>query len=312
MSRAARAAFGALRGDLHEQDCLRAFGWRSVSACRLGGRCSGSGLGVHDTEPGCSGAASARRCACRTCRRPEIPAGVPQIVAAGKGAEVRACNTCHTPSGMGQPESANIRGLNAVYFERQMADFKSGARGGPRSGAMVGFAKNLSEAEVKEIAEYYQGLKPSFWTKISEAKETPKTLVLRTGQRTMAKDGGMEDLGNRIIEVAANPALVRQMEVPAFTAYVPEGSVTKGMEIVTTGGGKTTSCRACHGDDLHGQVDIPSIAGHSPVYIARQLYSFKNGVRKGPNADIMKGVVGNLSDEDIVAIAAFVASRDAS
>src|SRR5215813_3896229 len=82
---------------------------------------------------------------------PTVPEGVPQIVVAGKGAEVRPCNTCHTPSGMGQPESANIRGLNAVYFQRQMADFKSGARGGPRSGAMAGFAKNLSDAEIKEI-----------------------------------------------------------------------------------------------------------------------------------------------------------------
>ena len=56
---------------------------------------------------------------------PAAPAGVPQIVVAGKAAEVRPCNTCHTLSGMGQPESANIRGLNAVYFQRQMADFKS-------------------------------------------------------------------------------------------------------------------------------------------------------------------------------------------
>lgn len=243
---------------------------------------------------------------------PAVPEGVPQIVVAGKGAEVRPCNTCHTPSGQGQPESANVRGLNAAYFARQMADFRDGKRTGPRAGAMIGFAKNLTDSEVKEIADYYAGLKPGFWTKISEVKQAPKTMVQRNGQRTMVQDGGMEDLGNRIIEVAANPALVRQMDMPAFTAYVPEGSVTKGMDIVSTGAGKTTACRACHGDELRGQIDFPGLAGRSPTYIARQLYSFKSGLRTGPNADIMKGVAEKLSDDDIIAISAFISTRDAS
>ncbi|HMI96220.1 MAG TPA: hypothetical protein VK479_06870, partial [Micropepsaceae bacterium] len=49
---------------------------------------------------------------------PAYPAGALKIVLSGKGDAVRPCNTCHTPSGMGQPESANIRGLNAEYFAR--------------------------------------------------------------------------------------------------------------------------------------------------------------------------------------------------
>lgn len=244
---------------------------------------------------------------------PEAPQGVPQIVVAGKGDAVRPCNTCHTPSGMGQPELANIRGLNAAYFARQMADFRSGARGGPRSGAMAGFAKGLTDDEIKEIAAYYAGLKGSFWTKVTEASEAPKTMVQRNSQRTKVADGGMEPLGARVIEVADDPALVRQMDKPAFTAYVPEGSITKGVALVTTGGGgKTTACVGCHGTNLQGQIDIPGIAGHSPVYLARQLYSFKNDVRKGPMADIMKGVAENLTDDDIISIVAYVSTRSAS
>jgi cytochrome c553 len=244
---------------------------------------------------------------------PTAPAGVPQIVVAGKGDAVRPCNTCHTPSGQGQPESANIRGLNATYFTRQIADFKSGQRVGPRSGAMAGFAKGLTDDEVKELAAYYSGLKQTQWTRFTEATEAPKTMVQRNSQRTMVQDGGNEPLGNRVIEVAADPALIRQAERPAFTAYVPPGSVTKGMELVTTGGGgKTTACAGCHGDNLGGVIDIPGIAGRSPVYIARQLYSFKNGVRKGPQAEVMKGVAGNLTDDDVIAIAAYVGSRSPS
>jgi cytochrome c553 len=120
-------------------------------------------------------------------------------------------------------------------------------------------------------------------------------MVLRNSQRTKVADGGNEQLGARIIEVADDPALVRQMDRPAFTAFVPTGSVTKGMELVNTGGGgKTTACAACHGPDLRGLIDVPQIAGHSPTYIARQLYSFKSGLRTGPQAEIMKGVTGIL------------------
>src|SRR3954470_8205834 len=96
-------------------------------------------------------------------------AGALKIVLTGKGDAVRPCNTCHTPSGMGQPESANIRGLNAAYFARQMQDFKSGARGGPRSAAMAGFAKGMTDDDIKQVAAYYSELKPAPWTKVSES-----------------------------------------------------------------------------------------------------------------------------------------------
>ena len=53
---------------------------------------------------------------------------------------------------------------------------------------------------------------------------------------------------------------------------------------------------------------MPGIAGRSPVYIARQIYSFKNGVRKGPMAEIMKNVVAKLSDDDVIGVASYVSS----
>jgi cytochrome c553 len=242
---------------------------------------------------------------------PAAQPGVPQIVAAGKGQDVRPCNTCHTPSGNGQPESANIRGLNAAYFQRQMADFKSGARGGPRSGAMSMFAKGLSDDEVKDIAAYYAGLKPMQWTKIQEAGNAPKTIVGRNSARTKVEGSDTEAVGNRIIEVADNPAAVRQQAGPAFVAYVPQGSLDAGKTLVTTGGGgKTTACTSCHGDNLQGKDDVPALAGRSPVYIARQLYSFKNDVRKGPQATIMKGVASKLTDNDVIAISAYVSNMN--
>jgi len=244
---------------------------------------------------------------------PAVQPGALQIVLSGKGNAVRPCNTCHTPSGMGQPESANIRGLNAAYFARQMQDFKTGARGGPRSAAMAGFAKGLTDDEIKEVAAYYSDLKPAPWTKVSEAAMAPKTMIGRNSQRTKLAGADTEQVGSRIIEVANTPAAVRQMAEPAFVAYVPTGALGNGKTLVTTGaGGKTQACAGCHGAKLHGEDDVPGIAGRSPVYIARQIYSFKNGVRKGPMAEIMKNVVGKLSDNDVIAVASYVSSLNPS
>ena len=239
--------------------------------------------------------------------------GVPMIVVAGKGQDVRPCNTCHTPSGMGQPESANIRGLNADYFVRQMQDFKNGMRGGPRSAAMITFAKGLTDDEIKEVAAYYASLKPVQWTRISESNVAPKTIVGRNSQRTKVEGTDTEEVGMRVVEFANSPAAVRQMAEPAFIAFVPPGSLVSGRALVSTGaGGKTMACAGCHGDKLQGEDDVPGIAGRSPVYIARQIYSFKNGVRKGPYAEIMKNVVAKLSDEDVVAVSSYVSSLDPS
>ena len=244
---------------------------------------------------------------------PAVQPGALRVVLNGKGEAVRPCNTCHTPSGMGQPESANIRGLNADYFVRQMHDFASGARGGPRSGAMAGFAKGLSDDEIKQIASYYAELQPSKWTKVSEAKDAPKTIVGRNSQRTKMPGSDTEAVGMRIIEVADTPAAIRQMAEPAFVAYVPPGSLNTGKSIATTGGGgKAQACTACHGARLQGVKDVPGIAGRSPVYIARQIYSFKNGIRKGEHAEIMKTVVAKLNDEDVVAVSSYVSSLNPS
>ena len=95
-----------------------------------------------------------------------------------------------------------------------------------------------------------------------------------------------------------------------FIAYVPLGSIKKGESLVTTGAGKTTRCAVCHGADLGGLGPVPGIAGRSPSYLVRQLFDMKQGTRKGMWADLMKDVVAKLADDDMLAIAAYTASRN--
>lgn len=77
---------------------------------------------------------------------------------------------------------------------------------------------------------------------------------------------------------------------------------------MTTGAGKTTQCGTCHGADLKGLGPVPGLAGRSPSYLVRQLYDMQHGARKGTWTELMKPVVAKLSDEDMIAIAAYTAS----
>ena len=104
---------------------------------------------------------------------------------------------------------------------------------------------------------------------------------------------------------------VERMRDPrtGFIAYVPIGSVEKGRELVETGGnGTTVQCAICHGPDLNGLGLIPGIAGRSPSYFMRQLYDFREGSRTGTMAALMQPTVQNLTVEDMVNMAAYVAS----
>ena len=55
--------------------------------------------------------------------------------------------------------------------------------------------------------------------------------------------------------------------------------------------------------------DIPHIGGRSPSYIVRQLYDIKTGKRLGAIAP-MQGVVSALELDDMIAVAAYVASQE--
>jgi len=240
---------------------------------------------------------------------PDEHSPLPAVVARGSGKDVRACGSCHLMSGNGHPESANLAGLSAAYMVATMADFKSGTRKDPAR--MTAIGKAISEDDVKQSAEWFASLKPVVWTKVVEAYDVPKTYVNKLRQRLPLPSGGTEPIGNRIIEVPEDAARVIARDPHSgFIAYAPVNSLPKGEALVKTGGsGKTVPCAICHGDDLKGLGQVPRIAGLSPVYIARQLYNFQSGQSAGPMSGLMKKVVVNLTDDDILVISAYVASQ---
>ncbi len=244
---------------------------------------------------------------------------MPAIVARGRAPEVYACAYCHLPTGAGRPENANLTGLTPAYFKQQVHAFQNDERPGSEPArlpqtAMIALAKALTEDEIDAAAAYFSSLPPVSFVRVIETDRVPKTVVAGW---MLARDprGGTEPMGNRIIEIAEDFARFekRDSHTP-YIAYVPVGSLTRGEELANTGGnGRTLQCATCHGPDLKGmqapdQPEAPLLAGRSPGYLARQLFDLRNGTRNGDAVTFMQPVVSDLSNEDIVALAAYLAS----
>ena len=239
---------------------------------------------------------------------------LPSIVAEGRKPNVYACGFCHRADGPGGPENASLAGLPAAYIVQQMADYKSGARktSVPKRNIdlMIGLSKDITDAEVEAAAAYFSALKPRSNIKVVETDSVPKTFVAGWFL-TASTTGEKEPLGQRIIEIPEDLERFENRDPRSqFVAYVPTGSVAKGAVLVSTGGGgRTQQCSICHGPDLKGLGGIPPIAGRSPSYAVRQLYDLQNGARAGAAAALMKETVARLTVEDMVSIAAYLASR---
>jgi cytochrome c553 len=241
-------------------------------------------------------------------------ATMPAVVARGRKPDVFACGFCHRADGPGGPENASLAGLPAAYIVQQMADFKSGARktSVPQrvpTQLMTSLSKAVTDAEVEAAAAYFSALKPKSVIGVVETDTVPKTYVAGWYLAAL-KTGDKEPIGQRIIEVPEDPEQFEHRDARSrFIAYVPIGSIAKGEVLVKSGGtGKTIQCGICHGPDLKGLGPIPGIAGRSPSYIMRQLYDFKHGARAGVGSALMKPNVEKLALEDMVSLAAYIAS----
>jgi len=246
---------------------------------------------------------------------PEDHPAMPDVVAHGKPGLARACGLCHLPNGRGRPENAPVQGLPYDYIVQQLHDFQQGLRhsADPRkanTGEMENIAKALTEDEIKEAAKYFSSIKVPQHIRVVETETIP-TMRIQGEIYFATGDGGKEPIGVRIIETPEDAAQT-QMRNPrsGFIAYAPVGSVKRGEILATTGGGgRTTPCTVCHGPDLKGLGPVPNLAGRSPSYLARQMYDMKLGTRNGALAALMKPVLANLTDADIVDLIAYVSSR---
>ena len=232
---------------------------------------------------------------------------MPEIVAHGRRPDIRACGLCHYPNGKGRQENAGVGGLPVSYFIQTMNDFRNGLRSSAETRKtntrlMIAYAKAMTPEEIKDAAEYFGAMRWTTWVRVVETDSVPK-MMSRGGIWMPVEGGGSEPIGTRIVETPESPERTEVLRDPrsGFIAYAPPGSVRKGEALART-------CTACHGPDLMGLGPVPGIAGRSPSYLARQMYDMQAGARRGEWTELMKPVVAKLTDEDLVDIAAYVAS----
>jgi len=238
----------------------------------------------------------------------------PPIVTQGRAPDVYACGHCHRLSGSGGPENARLAGLPAAYIVTQLRDYQRGLRRTAVPSrfpptAMMKIAKSLTAPEMDAAARYFSVLPPQPRIRVIEAAQVPRTHV--AGWRLAADaDGGQEDIGARIIELPDVPQDFESRDSRAtFTAYVPPGSLARGQLLVNSGTGvAAVPCMICHGAGLKGLGVAPPLAGRSPTYLTRQLYEIQNGIRAGANVAPMKVAIAALTQDDLIAAAAWAAS----
>jgi cytochrome c553 len=250
---------------------------------------------------------------------PEEHPPMPDIVAHGRRTAdpaIWACALCHLPNGNGRPENANLTGLTYECIVQQLMDFRNGTRQTSdkrktNTALMTGFAKHLTDEEIKSAAAYFASIPAKRWTRVVESDTAPRTRSSFGLFIAIKGDGAMmEPLGNRIVEVPEDEEQTEKLRNPrvGFIAYVPKGSLSRGEELVKTGNGKVTPCTVCHGADLRGLGPVPRLAGRSPSYIARQLYDMQTGNRAGAWTALMIPVVVKLNAGDMLAAAAYLGS----
>lgn len=79
----------------------------------------------------------------------------------------------------------------------------------------------------------------------------------------------------------------------------PEAGKQKAQEV----------CVSCHGLDGNALIaEYPDLAGQNAPYLVYALKAYKNGLRTGGNAGLMRPQAANLSDRDMANLAAYYSS----
>jgi cytochrome c553 len=252
-------------------------------------------------------------------QRPEwaffVPAALAAPQSAAPDAPLLPCALCHLPNGAGDVESASLAGLPADYIVRQFAEFRSGERhitvGDARAQQLLSTLKSsYSDAQVRAAALYFSALAPRVWIHVREAKRVPVSIVDPNSlMRTALADQGTELLGSRIVELPESESGLRGRDAHSgFVAYVPVGSRARGKILVTRANEWGVACAACHGKTLNGLGGVPPLAGRPPTYLVRQLWNYRSGERRGGMAAPMQAIAARLRVDEMLAIAAYLAS----
>ncbi len=113
-------------------------------------------------------------------------------------------------------------------------------------------------------------------------------------------------------EDAADIGAYFQSQSVTQAAIFDESKIAAGREIYKGGDLQAgiPACQACHGPTGGGTAGIgyPQLGGQYTAYTLLQLKAFKDGSRTNDDKQLMRSIVEKMSDEDMVAVANYIAS----
>lgn len=121
--------------------------------------------------------------------------------------------------------------------------------------------------------------------------------------------------GDYFKEMAEFFAAQRIPFAPPERSTLPAAELARGDRLVHQGNPARgiPPCMACHGPKLTGiEPGIPGLLGLGSRYISGQLEAWRAGTRHANPPDCMSEVAGRLTEEEITAVAGWLASRAVS
>jgi len=111
-------------------------------------------------------------------------------------------------------------------------------------------------------------------------------------------------------EIAAVSSYYATLPPMRYTGRVDTALAARGEVIFNQGKPGAPACRLCHGARGEGLAPVfARVAGQHPEFVVEALQPYRKAPRFGnPYAYVMKAVVQELSDSDIEAVAAYVAT----
>ena len=113
-------------------------------------------------------------------------------------------------------------------------------------------------------------------------------------------------------QIADYLSALRPPPPPPTIADVSPAILARGQAIVAQGDPArgVPACSGCHGPALTGmEPAIPGLVGLHASYISAQLGAFRYGTRTAAAPDCMQLVAASLTESDVTAVAAWLASR---
>jgi cytochrome c553 len=194
---------------------------------------------------------------------------------------VPACMSCHGENAMGLDAMGTPRlaSVGYAYIVKQLTDFATDKRTDTTMSVMNGFAKALTEQDIRDLAAY---------------------------ENTLEKAGAAPDLSDLKALKAAGTVVGEP--------YLGKSLVLYGKTVVQNGVTHNVSaCSSCHGYDGRGSDPIyPKIGQQKYVYLINQLKKWHEESRTNDPMGQMRAIAKNLTEDDINNAAAYLSQAPAN